>query len=481
MKILDAAQLRELDNYTIEHEPVSSIDLMERASGSFARAFTAHYPPGRTVHIFAGPGNNGGDALAVARMLFTQCYDVKCYLVNPQGKLSPDCTTNKERLLALRDVPFVEIKEALPELAISKNDLIIDGLFGTGLDRPLTGIFAELVERLNASWAEIVSIDLPSGTIQAARTFTFQSPKLSFLLPDTGTNAGAWEVLDIGLSPEGMNQLDTHYYYTQEEDIIPLIPKRGKFSYKNQFGHALIVAGSRGKAGAAVLSAKACLRSGVGLVTAFVPSRVDPIVQTAVPEVMTIADPNDDHISGCLNLLPYSAIGIGPGLGMHLDTADALKEIIFEYNKPIVFDADALNIISNYEPIIDCIPTGSILTPHVGEFDRLAGESESSADRLRKAREMAARIKCIIVLKGAYTAVCAPDRRVYFNSTGNPGMATAGSGDVLTGIITALLAKGLSPLDATRAGVYLHGKAGDKAAAMRGEESLIAGDIIDML
>ena len=494
MKILDSHQMRALDEYTIRHEPIASIDLMERASACFVDRFKAYYPVTQQICVLAGPGNNGGDALAVARMLIDAGYRVSCYLVNPHSKLSPDCETNRQRLKDLSGLSLHEIRDDLSVVTIHKEDLVVDGLFGTGLNKPLGGLFAELVQYLNSSEAEVVSIDLPSGlfsednssntyetVVKASRTFTFQLPKLSFLLPDSGVYAGEWEVVDIGLSAEGVALADTPYYYTQEKDILPCLPKRSRFAYKNQFGHALLIAGSRGKAGAAVLNSKACLRSGVGLATAYVPAMVEPVVQTAVPEAMTLADPHPKRITACPDLAAYAAVAIGSGLGTHDDTAKALTEILSKCDKPVVLDADALNIISAHDEIRNHIPVGSILTPHVGEFERLAGKCRSSFERLQRAKQLASSWQCVVVLKGAHTAVCTPDGQTWLNSTGNPGMATAGSGDVLTGIIAGLLAQGLSPFNAARVGVFLHGQAGDKALAKRSQESLIAGDVLEEL
>ena len=492
MKIFNTSLTRELDNYTIENEPISSIDLIERASMKFAEALKKEISNQQRVFIFAGPGNNGSDALSVARILSLDNYPVECFLFNPKDSLSADCETNKVKTSSIPTITFHEIKGSFSPPKIEKEDIIIDGLFGSGLNKPLAGGFASLVYFINKTGAKIYSIDIPSGlfgennsqnteatVIKAYKTFTFQFPKLAFLLPDSGIYVGKWEVLDIGIHPEAINQQETPYYYAEKQNISPLLHKRNSFAYKNTFGHALIIAGSKGKMGAAVLCAKACLRSGAGLVTSHLPECGETIMQTTFPEAMVVTDPENDFISKICDTTPYSAIGIGPGISTSEVTAIALKDLLFQCPKNLVLDADALNIISTHKEWLEFIPANSILTPHIGEFDRLAGVSTSSFERLEKAQNLASQLKSIIVLKGAYTAICSPDGDIHFNSSGNTGMATAGSGDALTGIITGLLAQNHSPLDAAKIGVYIHGLAGDIASKKHSQESLIASDIID--
>jgi NAD(P)H-hydrate epimerase len=497
MKIFNISQITELEKATVEQEPIASIDLMERASIQFVKSFTKEVSNQHRIFDFAGPGNNGGDALAIARLLAAANYHIKCYLLNTKNDLSADCNANKSKILSIPTISFTEIKDRFTPPKIEKDDIIIDGIFGSGLNKPLSGGFAALVKYINSTEAKIYSIDIPSGLfmednsqntretiVKACKTFTFQFPKLAFLLSDSGIYTREWEILDIGLTPEGIAQEETSFYYTEQQDIVSILQTRSRFAYKNNLGHALIVAGSKGKIGAAVLCAKSCLRVGTGLVTSLLPACGENIMQTALPEAMVIADVENNFISEIPDISTYSAVGIGPGIGKCTATGSALIEIfsqIVQIQKSIVLDADALNIISQGKEWLRIIPPNSILTPHTGEFDRLVGESISSYDRIQKALYLAANLKSIIVLKGAYTAVCTPDQEVYFNSTGNPGMATAGSGDVLTGIITGLLARNYSPLDAARIGVYIHGLAGDIAAGKYSQESLIAGDIIDNL
>lgn len=490
MKIPSTTQLKDWDTYTIEHEPIRSIDLMERASQAFVDTFTDEVSKSTKVFVLAGPGNNGGDALAIARMLLDDGYTVETFLFNKHDQLSPDCQTNKDRLLALPEAVLHEIKDSFFPPTISRNQVIIDGLFGSGLNKPLSGGYTTLVKFFNHTRADIYSIDIPSGLfgedntynpadaiIKAKRTFTFQSPKLSFLLADSAAYVGKWEVLDIGLHPEGLQLIDTPYNYTLPNDISPLLLHRGTFSHKGTFGHALLMVGSKGKMGAAVLSAQACLRSGCGLLTVALPGCGETIMQTSLPEAMVISDEEDEVLSRTPDLTAFSAIGLGPGIGQLAPTVRMIGELLDSWRSPMVIDADALNIIATDRSLLRRVPKQSILTPHPRELDRLTGTSHSSYERLMKARELATSIESIVVLKGAYTAICLPDGRVHFNTTGNPGMATAGSGDVLTGILTGLLAQAYSPRDAALLGVYLHGLAGDIAATRQSSESLIASDI----
>jgi NAD(P)H-hydrate epimerase len=493
MKIFNASQTRHLDQATINKESVSSIDLMERASREFVKAFVKEISPQKRIFIFAGTGNNGGDALSIARLLALENYSINCFLINTKGALKVDTNLNKFRLTSISGINFHEGNDS-PKPSIEKDDIIIDGLIGSGLNKPLAGVLADLVNYLNGTQAKIYSIDIPSGLygednsknisaniIKAYKTFTFQFPKLAFLLPDSGCFTQHWDFLDICLDSKAIEQEQTPYYYLQKEDICPLLRPKSCFDYKNKFGHALIVAGSKGKMGAAILCSKASMRAGAGLLSVYLPKDGEAIMQTAFPEAMTIADDSNNIIKHFPDTSSFSSVGIGPGIGTHPDTALALKEFLARNQKPLVLDADALNIISRNKECLKLVPKNSILTPHVGEFDRLAGQSDSSFERLQKARDLAAEINGIVVLKGAYTAICTPEKEVFFNSTGNPGMATAGSGDVLTGIITGLLAQNHSALEAAKIGVYVHGLAGDIAAKKMSQNSLIASDIVDNL
>ncbi len=496
MKIFTSTQIHELDKYTIEHEPVSSLQLMERAARAITRSIEGEWSNRTPVIVFAGPGNNGGDALAVARMLSEDNYSVTVYLFNIHNKLSADCAANKKRLQDGKKVKeFTEITVNFDPPALTEDTLVVDGLFGSGLNKPLAGGFASLVKYLNSSPATIVSIDIPSGLmcedntyniasniLHAHLTLTLQQKKLAMLLADCQKYLGRVKVLDIRLSPEYIRQTDSRYRILEEDDIRPLLKQRDDFAHKGSMGHALLIAGSYGMSGAAILAARACLRSGVGKLTVNTPKRNYDIMQTSVPEAVLQMDVEETVFSRPVDTDPYNALGIGPGLGTGENTAIALIAQIRRNSCPMVLDADAINILGAHRAWMQQMPEGIILTPHPKEFDRLTGyASGCSYERLSKACELAEHLQAYIILKGHYSALCLPNGAVEFNSTGNSGMATAGSGDVLTGIITALLARGYERPDACRLGMYLHGLAGDLAAKELGKESLIASDIIDYL
>ena len=495
MKIFARAQIQELDNYTIEHEPIKSIDLMERSARVLTRAITERWSKSVPVVVFAGPGNNGGDALAVARMLMEQDYQVQTYLFNITGHLSADCAENKQRLSDKKGLPlYIEVKQEFDPPRLEKGMLVVDGLFGSGLNKPLAGGFASLVKYINASQAEVVSIDVPSGLmtedntynvstniVKATQTLTLGQLKLSFLFAENQTYVGELRILDINLSKEGIAKMEAHYTFMEEENVRALYRPRHPFAHKGQMGQALVIAGCYGMAGAAILTTKACLRAGAGKVTVHSPKRNVPILQTAVPEAVLSIDREETIFTEGVATEDFNAVGIGPGLGTSEQTAITLIAQLRRTQCPLVVDADALNILANRRAWLQQLPKGIILTPHPKELDRMEGKCVDSYERLTKARELAERLQGYVILKGHHTAICMPDGHVVFNSTGNAGMATAGSGDVLTGIITALLARGYERPAACMLGVYLHGLAGDLAAAELGEESLMASDIINYL
>jgi NAD(P)H-hydrate epimerase len=496
MKIFTGNQIHELDKYTIEHEPISSIDLMERASKAIYHAISAEYDNRISFVVFAGPGNNGGDALAVSRMLAENGYNVSVFLFNIHNHLSEECATNKQRILDGKKIKkFTEITVNFDPPTLDENTVVIDGLFGSGLNKPLSGGFASLVKYINASACKVISIDLPSGLmcedntyniptniIKANQTFTLQQKKLAMLLADNQIFLGNIKVLDIRLSQEFIQNTDSPYQMVEENDIRSLLHHRNDFAHKGNMGNALIIAGSYGMAGASVLATKACLRAGVGKVTAVTPRRNYEIMQISVPEAVLQMDKDELYFSEPIDTEKYNAMGIGPGLGSLENTAIALIAQIRRATCPIVIDADALNILANHRAWMQQLPPGAILTPHPKEMDRLNnGINNGSYDRLRKAQELAEHFQVYIILKGHYSALCLPDGHIFFNTTGNSGMATAGSGDVLTGIITGLLAKGYKQEEACKLGMYLHGLAGDLAVKDLGKESLIASDIIKYL
>lgn len=495
MKIFTSAQIKELDKFTIENEPISSLNLMERAAQTMTRSITELWGTATPIVVFAGPGNNGGDALAIARMMADQGYQIVAYLFNISGHLSPDCAANKKLLEENKHIQqFFEVTQEFDPPVLDEKTLVIDGLFGSGLNKPLAGGFASLVKYINASPSKIVSIDAPSGLmaedntynikaniIRAYLTLTLQQPKLSFFFAENQQFIGQLRILDIRLSQEGIQKMDSSYTVIEENDIRNSLLPRNPYAHKGQMGHALLIAGSYCMAGAAILAAKACLRSGVGKLTVNSPRRNIPMIQQSVPEAIIKTGAEEIIFAESVDTEEYNAMGIGPGLGQSEQTAIALIAQLRRTQCPIVADADAINILANHRAWLQQLPKGIILTPHPKEFDRLEGHSADSYERLTKACNLAERLQGIVILKGHYTAICMADGHVMFNPTGNAGMATAGSGDVLTGIITGLLARGYQPKEACMVGVYLHGLAGDLAAAELGEESLLASDIIQYL
>ncbi len=494
MKLFTAKQIAGIDKYTIENEPVSDIDLMERAALQISHWLVKTFSTERKMVFFAGPGNNGGDALAVARQLADFDYLCDVYLLDFGKELKGSPATNWQRLKEQEKVKLVKISSADDFPALNKTDVILDGLFGSGLSRPLEGLPAEVVHRINQSTNPVISIDIPSGLmgedndenifeniVKADFTLTLQFPKISFLFAENEKYTGKWEVLPIGLHPDGITKTPSPYSFTEKEDIQHLIVPRSKFAHKGTYGHALLIAGSYGKMGAAVLASKGCLRSGVGLVTTHVPRLGYAVIQTALPEAMVSIDQHDSMFTDFPVLSPFSSIGIGPGLDKKHNSCKAFSKLLEESKVPLVIDADGLNILSDNKDWLLKLPEGSVLTPHPGEFKRLVGETASSYAAVQKQLDFAKKYKVVVVLKGAFTSVATPAGKLYFNSTGNPGMATAGSGDTLTGIILGLLAQGFSSEDASVLGVFLHGFAGDLAANEISENALIAGDIADYL
>lgn len=494
MKIFTTASIKQLDAFTIENEPIPSIDLMERASQALAKAISERWDASTPFTVFAGPGNNGGDALAVSRILAGKGYKLEVYLFNTQNSLSPDCHTNKERLNGIPTIDFHEVTSQFTPPVLTTDHVVIDGLFGSGLNKALSGGFAAVVKYINASSATVVAIDIPSGLmgedntynvqsgiIRANLTLSLQLPKLAFLFAENEPYVGEWQLLDIGLSEEAIEEVETDFFMLENEDIPYLVKSRNKFAHKGNFGRALLIAGSQGMAGASVLAAKACLRSGVGLLTVHVPFCNNTIVQTSVPEAMTQIDISETCFASAIDTDDYQAVGIGPGLGKAAETEAALLEQIDACQTPMVVDADALNLLGEKRSYIGRLPKGSILTPHPKELERLVGKCQNSYDSLMKARELAKTANVHIILKGAYSAVIAPDGKCWFNITGNPGMATGGSGDVLTGVVLALLAQGYDSGVAARLATYIHGLAGDIACKKQGEIGMVASDIINNL
>lgn len=490
MKILPIEKIREADAYTIENEPVDSIDLMERAAKACYKWMIKKVKSTDRIRIFCGLGNNGGDGLAMARLLAKKDYRVEVFVIRYSDTSSEDFKINLDNLKYQARVKIHEvnsIKDLPDELAC---DWVVDAIFGSGLSKPVQGFVAEVIEYVNNSEARVISVDIPSGLfadmssidsggaiILADYTLSFEFPKRAFMFAENLPYVKEWEIMPIGLHPDFVNTLIESDYFLMRKDISRLIHKRRKFDHKGRFGHALLIAGSYGKMGASVLASEACLRAGTGLLTTHIPRQGYCILQTAIPEAMASIDRSENTFSEVPSLDAYNAVGVGPGIGLEKETQTALKVLIQNTGLPILFDADAINILGENKTWLSFIPQGSIFTPHPKEFERLTGKTNNAFERDQIQREFSIKYKAYVVLKGYATAISCPDGRIFYNSTGNPGMATAGSGDVLTGIILGLLAQHYKPFEACIVGAYLHGLAGDLATESLGPEASLASDI----
>jgi hydroxyethylthiazole kinase-like uncharacterized protein yjeF len=486
MRILNTKQIRELDAYTIQHEPIASIDLMERASRAFVDWFTLRVEASKEVGVVCGTGNNGGDGLAIARMLHEWQYPVKVWIVSGGVPESEDFKVNEKRLPGKVEKQF--IKNETDSLSFDDCSVLIDAIFGSGLSRPTAGLYEYVINRFNQTDALRIAVDIPSGLmadspssgaiVKADYTISFQLPKLAFMLPQSHVFTGEWQLVDIGLNKKFIRESNTPYFFTRLKDVSKLLRPRSKYDHKGTFGHALLVAGSHGKIGAAVLASRGALRAGLGLLSVHVPGCGYDILQTAVPEAMLQVDDDEKILSALPELDRYDTIGVGPGLGQDARTVKALTRLLQKFERPMVIDADALNMIAANRHLMALIPAGSVLTPHPKEFERLAGPWKDDFERLEIQRQLAVSLKAVVVLKGAHTSIATEKGLIYFNSTGNPGMATGGTGDVLTGVITGLLARKYRSDEAAIAGVLLHGLAGDLAVVACGMDALIASDLI---
>ena len=491
MKILNAKQIKQTDQATIKNEPIASIDLMERAAYTcFAWLEEAITDVEAHIHVFCGVGNNGGDGLAIARFLIEDAFEVSTYLVHSSENMSDNFITNYKRAEESGAQPkSIYSKEDFPLL--KEGDIVIDAIFGTGLNRAASGFTKDLIKYINDSKQEVYAIDVPSGLfidkanakedaiIKATTTLTFQQSKLAFLLPDNQDYISGFTVLNIGLDTDFIEELHTNYYLTDDNEIAAMLKVRAKYSHKGSFGHSLLIGGSFGKIGATVLASKAALRIGSGLVTAYIPKCGYNIMQISMPEVMVEVDAENEMEYFNFKTKP-TVIGMGMGMGRSEKTAKAMGVFLKKNTIPLVLDADALNIISENKAYLAYLPKNSILTPHPKELERLIGSWENDFEKLNKIEVFTTKYQCILVVKGAHTVV-AQNGVFYFNSTGNPGLATAGSGDVLTGIITGLLAQSYEPLDAARIGVFLHGMTADFYRLENAQETFIASDIIAFL
>ncbi len=488
IKILNAEQIRQADQFTIKNEPIASIDLMERASEVFVDTFVKKFKTKTPVYVFCGTGNNGGDGLAIARLLIEHEYRVAVYIIGDPKKGSRDFQLNHELVKSYLNPVYLESKKDFPVLV--KDLVIIDAIFGSGLSRGASGTYGELIDHINDSaCARRVAVDIASGlgcdevftdgkVMEVSHTVTFQVIKLSHLFPQNYAHSGHVDLVDIGLDAEFIHTLRTDYYYLTRAFAKSIYKPRPKIMHKGRAGHVLLMSGSKGKMGATSLSGKAALKAGCGLLTCYVPKCGLDIIQTNRPEAMVEEDAGDTYLTTIPDLERYNAIAVGPGIGTEPKTGEALSQLFSESQVPLVIDADALNLLSQDKKILNALPKGSVLTPHPGEFKRMVGVWKDDYERLQLQIQFAQKHEVVVVLKGAHTSIVGPGGRVFFNSTGNPGMATAGSGDVLTGIITSLLGLGYPALEAAILGVYIHGRAGDLAAQRGGMEALIASDII---
>ena len=489
MKIFTASQIYEADKITIQKQQISSWQLMERAATEIFNWLHQRMQGAQVkIHLYCGIGNNGGDGLALARQLWEHGYNIEVNVVSYSDKRSQDFLANLNQLKDRKIWPnFIQEESGYPE--IGPDDIIIDAIFGIGLNREPDPWVRDLMSYLNESQAFIVSIDVPSGlyldkaldnpeaVIRANYVLSIQAPKLVFFLPETGIYCEQWDVLDIGMDPEYLIKTDTECLLIGKNEVLQWYKARDRFTHKGTYGHALIIGGSYGKIGAVILSAKSSLVSGSGLVTAYVPRCGYTPLQSAAPEIMLITDEDETTIKNITYELQPTAVGLGIGMGTAKETEIALENFLNVYKGNLVIDADGLNILSQKRELLENLPPQTILTPHPGELKRLIGPWENDFDKLEKAKAFSKKYDCILVLKDAYTIVVYGGK-CFVNSTGNPGMATAGSGDVLTGMITGLCAQGYEPLNAARMAIYLHGRAGDLAVSETGVYAMTASDLI---
>ncbi len=473
MKILSAKQIYQADKATIKNRSISSTELMEQAALKCVEWIENYvFDKNKVIHIFCGIGNNGGDGLVIARKLVEANYQVNIFIVNFSNKRSNDFQINFNRLIRMGHKP-VELNKTEEFPVINKNELIIDAIFGVGITRAPQGFVKEIIQRINKTGSAIISIDLPSGlfpeslvedknsVIYASQTLTFQNPKLALLLVENGIFCENWILLDIGLDKSFIGSMKSSFEMIDQKMIRSLYKPRSKFSHKGDFGHSLIIGGSFGKIGAVILASRAALKIGSGLVTAYIPKCGYSVIQTANPEIMVEVD--DENYLQYFNFkTDAKVIGIGIGMGTHIKTKNGFEIFLKENKKPLVIDADAINILANQRNLLDLIPKNSILTPHPKEFERLVGKWNNDYEKLKLLGKFSSKYNCIVILKGMYTAIAFNDK-IYFNTTGNVALATAGSGDVLTGIITGFIAQNYTPIHACILGVYIHGRTADIA------------------
>ncbi|WP_386808924.1 NAD(P)H-hydrate dehydratase [Lutibacter holmesii] len=491
MYILTSNQIKQADQATIEHKNITSLELMEHAATlCFNWLHSRLQGQNIEIHVFCGIGNNGGDGLVIARHLFQHGYNVHCYIVNFSDKRSDDFLTNYNHLKELGEWPTVISSEKdFPK--VDFEDIVIDAILGNGLTRKPAGFTKNLIQYINSTKVFTLAIDFPSGlfsnasvidkdsVLRAGHTLTFQTPKLAFLLPENKNFINTWEVLDIGLDENFIESLKPTTHYITKNDVIPMYQSRNKWDHKGTYGHSLIIGGSFGKIGAVTLTTKAALKIGSGLVSAYVPKCGYNILQISIPEAMVEVD-SDKLLTHYNFKTKPSVIGIGPGMGTAEQTAIGFEKFLKNNKIPLVIDADAINLIAQQPTLIEYVPEKTILTPHPKELQRLVGEWKNDFDKLEKVISYSLKHNVLIIIKGAHTTIV-DGGFLFVNSTGNPALATAGSGDVLTGIITGFIAQGYSPLKAAIFGVYLHGKTADIALQKTSYETFTSSSILEYL
>lgn len=483
LPILDNDGMREADQQTIEDLGVPGIVLMENAATGVVDAIRETFPDARRILILCGPGNNGGDGFAAARHLHNGGLDVQICVLGDPARLSPDAATN-HRLAKAFGVPMAVVEdddlsviEAL--LEDRPTDLVVDALLGTGTDRPLAGRYAELADTVAASGIPVVAVDVPTGLnggaseipgphLPADLTVTFAALKICHALPPACISCGDVAVVDIGIPPCA-TEAACSLWMTEDDDIALMLPSRNPDAHKGRFGHLLIVAGSTGRGGAVVMAAKSAVVVGSGLVTMAVPEPVVPVVDAACLEAMTHSLTADDNgavagekgLEGTLDRM--TAIAAGPGLGTGDGARKTLSWLLENWTGPLLLDADAINLLAGNPERLADREVPAVLTPHPGELARLLGVSTEAVveDRLGAARQASSRSGAIVVAKGYGSIIAEPDGQAWVNPTGDVGLASGGSGDVLTGTIGALLAQGVDPLRAALVGCWLHGRAGE--------------------
>ncbi len=492
MHVLTAEQMREADRFTIDHSPISSLDLMERAATACFKWFKNNFNKHTPVHVVCGQGNNGGDGLIMARLLLNDGYDVTVSLLITKPVFSSDCQANLKRLQLIKEEVILPVSTVDQYIGFNPGSVIVDAIFGTGFSGKTDELTASVIRKINASNLPVVSIDLPSGIrcdesslksgneiVKASETLTFQYRKPAMFAGENEAYFGRITVIDIGLLPEALSSMNIQFHESDSHLINSLFKPKREFSHKGTFGHSLLITGEEGKMGAAILAARGYLKSGAGLLTLGIPEEGLQIIQVAVPEAMAVTFKRENPVVKAID--SFNIIGAGPGLGTGETAVALIYQILEGKAKQLVLDADALNILAMNPDLFSRLPADTILTPHPGEFNRMAGSWTDDFDKLNKQREFAKKYSVYVILKGKNSSIACPDGTIWFNTTGNAGMAKGGSGDVLTGLITGLRASGYNALDACLLGTWLHGLAGDIAAELLSQEGMNAGDLIDFL